>query len=1707
MAAVAAARPAAGGGSYGFSRDAGDYRVHGPAELARVLQLALDAGCPGLTQRDVQQMLANVEAGKRDPKHYIDMYTARLAKIGVDASGAAPRPDAPAALGGGVAGALAGRAQLAQEKVGDDRFMGMATAGIDDDLEAAYRAASGRPARPPSAGRSREPEPEPEPGTPRAESPEPDEFDERADTVSTMSMGSGVAVPVGPGYGADDHPTLRLRRPGSASSSLDPLDRTRPRSGRPRSGRPRSGRVGRPRSGHRTRRSQLSKSAELSAFAADEGAPSRITVHEEMKMDSPRDGNSEGLGQGNPMMGALRGGSRSADFHKSMSHHDLNQLLHSFGVSVTKSQVQQIVSRSYRLSKREWEETRFSPPRERQPSPTERDFVKSVLKDRKHGDHSGATWSRVTSTAAAKHSDAFSALSEESSMAEDYTMEKPPMNITVEAGYRKLSQAETSSAKNPALSARPGSAASRSSKAPQAIVRPGGRARHDARQRGARKGTLPAHEWTVLVTEAGGADLQPYLESVVFRLSGKLWDQPFVVCEEPPYELTLGAMNTPLRMVSAPVSVELRLKAGGGFTVPIKLSTAPTATTADRSGWNVLSGQSVRKLSFDVVSAPKLRQEKEERELARQLAETERRQREWAEWKETEAAVRAGEASLREEHAKTQEEVSKMRGALDEQQERAAATRIQSVYRGRSSRRGPTQPAALRRHWTHWEMQDTPEASAFLMLSHALAHRRQLFGKDAVDVRRGFELQDPGDAGAVAEEAFAAVLKKLELGLTDAELEQVMAVVLRNDDGLLDYKEFCTQLSGPEKQQAHTEEDDALALIARQADAWLGRLDSDGFGALEAEWAAEGALRRDLRTVVPPSDQAAIAAAVSSAVLALLGKENEQFAAGGPVYALLDHVKSLDGWKVGIPRFLRQMQMLRDEIEAGRLDATNVQRAQGFLEICIDTEGALIKTVADAKEDSEVLVAKLCRSVLYTVAYANLVAETWEAKQQEAAVRHIQARQRGNATRKEMRANPYAPKVLIGVSDRCRYRVWLTRVNPDAQPRASSPSAEDDAGTMTMTVTCPEGIQKSRVLIVRTPGATHLREAEEEIEIIVPEDVQAREVFHVRLRPIEDRDSPVMMEAPEPEQKSPAPKAEPVDYQAMREQSKQSEDDALWDKSQDDAFATGWALGDAQDADAAAATATARPEPQRARPQSAGRSRPQSAGRARPQSAGRAKKEVLKEPVTESAAPDSAFELGWALADQQDAEHGRDALVQIDPNAQHDDELQDAAHSAFRSAVAREEANATREEAASVEREETEAAELADERLLRQLAMEEEQAAVAAREAEEARVRRAKEEERKRQIEEEKEAARAQAVQEAEAKAAEEAARLAAEEEAAKQAQAEAERVAELARIEAERARVQEEEAEAKAAVAEAEAELHAAEEEVTPARAEMVNRAERMTGKDIDGDGDIGLTDKDQHIATAQDHLAEAETKAAALAEEEAELEAVVHELEPVPEPEKVLEPEPEPEPVAEELLEEEAAVEAEADADAAAAAGDDATRAKDALGTEFICVLRSIIRTGCELDSPQVKPGGFLQVGEHIFAEESVSTAEGVERIRTDRGWVSRSTKSGRAILMNKEEFFASADADGDGVVSKDEFAIWHLATLGTAAGVEEFNIFFAADTDGNGSISQEEFEAAKPLFLDPALRAKAAVENWVGTFTGAADVALAATRWKRKGAKRSA
>ena len=92
---------------------------------------------------------------------------------------------------------------------------------------------------------------------------------------------------------------------------------------------------------------------------------------------------------------------------------------------------------------------------------------------------------------------------------------------------------------------------------------------------------------------------------------------------------------------------------------------------------------------------------------------------------------------------------------------------------------------------------------------------------------------------------------------------------------------------------------------------------------------------------------------------------------------------------------------------------------------------------------------------------------------------------------------------------------------------------------------------------------------------------------------------------------------------------------------------------------------------------------------------------------------------------------------------------------------------------------------------------------------------------------------------------------------------------------------------------------------------------------------------------------------------------------------------------------------------------------------------------------------------------------------------------------------------DDDGDGIITEQEFRLWHLQVLGAPPGVEELTIFFAADADGDGTISSAEFDAVKPLFLDPALRAKAAQQNWHNCVGSAASLVLSAKRWQRKAA----
>eukprot|EP01044_Picomonas_judraskeda_P000960 COSAG03_NODE_49_length_16340_cov_8.317653_6_plen_1844_part_00 len=152
-------------------------------------------------------------------------------------------------------------------------------------------------------------------------------------------------------------------------------------------------------------------------------------------------------------------------------------------------------------------------------------------------------------------------------------------------------------------------------------------------------------------------------------------------------------------------------------------------------------------------------------------------------------------------------------------------------------------------------------------------------------------------------------------------------------------------------------------------------------------------------------------------------------------------------------------------------------------------------------------------------------------------------------------------------------------------------------------------------------------------------------------------------------------------------------------------------------------------------------------------------------------------------------------------------------------------------------------------------------------------------------------------------------------------------------------------------------------------------------------------------------------------------------------------------------------------------------------AQGEAFVCVLRTIVREGCELDSKQARAPSrsFLEVGDQVIGVELGKTQTGAERIRLDDGgWVSRVSKAGQAILLSESEFFAPADTNNAGVVSKDEFVVWYLHTLGHPPSADDYTIFYAADRTGNGTVSQAEFADCQALLLAAQQKAQAVAQE---------------------------
>eukprot|EP01043_Picozoa_sp_COSAG02_P037550 COSAG02_NODE_2827_length_7941_cov_15.962127_3_plen_2214_part_00 len=150
---------------------------------------------------------------------------------------------------------------------------------------------------------------------------------------------------------------------------------------------------------------------------------------------------------------------------------------------------------------------------------------------------------------------------------------------------------------------------------------------------------------------------------------------------------------------------------------------------------------------------------------------------------------------------------------------------------------------------------------------------------------------------------------------------------------------------------------------------------------------------------------------------------------------------------------------------------------------------------------------------------------------------------------------------------------------------------------------------------------------------------------------------------------------------------------------------------------------------------------------------------------------------------------------------------------------------------------------------------------------------------------------------------------------------------------------------------------------------------------------------------------------------------------------------------------------------------------------GEVFLCVLRTIVREGCALNSEQAKPPNrsFLEIGDQVVVVECRKLQDGTERVRLEcGGWVSRVSTAGRAILMSESQFFAPADTNSDGIVSKDEFVVWYLHAVGTPPSTEDYAIFYAADTNGDGTVSQTEFRKCQTLFLDAHKKAAAVTKQ---------------------------
>ena len=112
------------------------------------------------------------------------------------------------------------------------------------------------------------------------------------------------------------------------------------------------------------------------------------------------------------------------------------------------------------------------------------------------------------------------------------------------------------------------------------------------------------------------------------------------------------------------------------------------------------------------------------------------------------------------------------------------------------------------------------------------------------------------------------------------------------------------------------------------------------------------------------------------------------------------------------------------------------------------------------------------------------------------------------------------------------------------------------------------------------------------------------------------------------------------------------------------------------------------------------------------------------------------------------------------------------------------------------------------------------------------------------------------------------------------------------------------------------------------------------------------------------------------------------------------------------------------------------------------------------CDTDDGRISRGEFQRYQDSRWAPDDAEAEAGGSKGKGLKIEVAhgvevphdQATPSGEfALGALADGFFAEADTDGDGFVSKEEFVAWHVRMTGVAPGREEWQLFY--DADGNG------------------------------------------------------